>query len=370
MPHKLDPSTVLVTGAGGFLGGRIVEILSLTGAATVRAGVRHWSGAGVARLARLQAEIVLCDVMALDQVYQALNGVSIVIHSVLGDRLANVEGTRNLLTAAADHAVQRIVYISTAEVYGKARGEVDEAHPLRYTGWDYADSKIDAEKLCWRACEQGVPVTVLRPSIVYGPFSQSWIVRLSKCLREGQWGVFDRYGDGWCNLIYVDDLVSAIWLAARDDRATGEAFNINGPEIITWNDYFQRLNAALDLPQLRTISPAQLWIRATAIEAARTLLVFAKNHTAPATKRRLIGGTRKTAAGHLVDRVRGSIKMAPLRRDLLHLYNRRAIYVTGKVRDRLGFAPQTGVDTGLATSVQWLRLHSSLDSGHPEGASR
>ena len=76
------------------------------------------------------------------------------------------------------------------------------------TGGEYGDSKIDAEKLCFEYLAKGVPITILRPSIIYGPFSNTWVVRTAQRLQSGNWGVFDKYGNGICNLIYVDDLVS------------------------------------------------------------------------------------------------------------------------------------------------------------------
>ena len=90
--------SVLVTGAGGFIGGRVVEALHLTGGTRVRAGVRRWASA--ARIGRFPVELAHCDVMESDSLANALTGVSAVVHCAVGDREVTVEGTRNLLEAA------------------------------------------------------------------------------------------------------------------------------------------------------------------------------------------------------------------------------------------------------------------------------
>ncbi|NDJ76226.1 MAG: NAD-dependent epimerase/dehydratase family protein [Chloroflexi bacterium] len=348
---------VLVTGAGGFIGGRVVEMLHLTDAAAVYAGIRRWSGAGVARLARLPVNLVMCDVMEWSQVVTAINDVDIVIHCVLGDSVANVEGTRHVLEAAYQHGIKAVVHLSTAEVYGNTPGTVAEDTPYRSEGWAYADSKIDAEKLCWEYYAKGVQVTVIRPSIVYGPFSETWIVRNAVRLFSGQWCVFEKLGDGNCNLIYVDDLVRGIWLAANHDQAPGEAFNLNGPEVISWNNYFQRFNAALGRPELKPMSRWHAVSRTRGMELARRTLSAAKARLPEKVKQQLLGGTRKTKLGLAVNQARDSLNTAPSTRELFHLYNRRAIYVDDKARARLGYRPQTDVAAGLDMSIQWLAHH-------------
>jgi nucleoside-diphosphate-sugar epimerase len=353
--------TVLVTGAAGFIGGRLCEVLHLTRTANVRAGVRRWSGAGIARLARMPVDIVPCDILDLSQVNQAMQGVNFVLHGALGSREVNVEGTRHVLEAASQTGVSRVVFISSAEVYGRASGTVDETTPVLRNGWEYAVSKVEAEQVCMEYVQKGLPVSIVRPSIVYGPFSQTWIVRFAERLASGKWRLLRGYGDGTCNLIYVDDLIRGIWLAATCEQAVGQAFNLNGPEVITWNDYFQRFNAALGRPALQARSQLSAAIQTLSMNTARVTLVYMKNHLAEPVKKTLLGGTRKTKAGLLANRARTSVRSAPSIRELTRLYSRKATYSDQKAREMLGYMPRCDVDTGLALSVQWLAHHEYCD---------
>ena len=125
--------TILVTGAGGFLGGRVCEILDGGGVASVRAGVRRWSSA--ARVGRLPVEIVTCDVRDLVQVERAVAGATAVVHCAVGDRAVTVDGTRNVLEASARHGVKRVVHISTIAVYGAKFPFVAAFPPAAITYW-------------------------------------------------------------------------------------------------------------------------------------------------------------------------------------------------------------------------------------------
>ena len=173
-----DKEIILITGASGFIGSWLVETLCLNGSATVRAGIRSWSSA--ARLARFPLEIVLCDVMDKAQINRAMDGTTTVIHLATGLSDVIVQGTKNMLEVALAQGVRRFVHLSTTAVYGHVSGKIDETVPYQSMGWEYGDAKIEAEKLCWEFYEKGLPLTVIRPPIVYGPFSRIGLLDLPR----------------------------------------------------------------------------------------------------------------------------------------------------------------------------------------------
>lgn len=344
-----DKETILVTGAAGFIGGWLAETLYLNGSAEVRAGLRSWSSA--ARLARFPLETVLCDVLDKEQITRAMTGATIVIHCATGLRDVIVQGTHNMLDVALQLGVKRFVHLSTTEVYGNVSGEIDEASPYQYTGSEYGDAKIEAEKLCWEFYESGLPLAMVRPAIVYGPFSKDWILRLVHRLQSGNWGIFKGHGEGICNLVYVADVVSGILLAARHERAVGQAFNLNGPETITWNQYFQRLNTALGLTELKVINPTGSKLRAAMLRPVKASARFALNHFESPLKKAY---ERFRGARMAMQFAEKSIKTTASSADL-NLYNRQAVYLTSKAREMLGYDPRFDVDAGLQMSTQWLQ---------------
>lgn len=350
-----DIGKILVTGSSGFIGGWIVEILHLSHSADVRAGIRSWSSG--ARLARFPVEIVLCDVMDKESIARAMTGVSCVIHCVSGSSEAIIQGTGNMLDIALKQNVKRFVHLSTTEVYGDVSGEIDETFPCKSMGSPYGDAKIEAEKLCWEYHKKGLPVTIIRPAIVYGPFSTDWTNGFAQKLQSRNWGLFKGYGDGVCNLIYVADLVSGILLAAGNERAVGEAFNLVGPETETWNQYFQKFNAALSLPELRVIDPVNARLRAVVTDPIRT---FGKSIL------KIFGGPlRKMSqefrqARQLLQFADKTLKTTARSSDL-SLYNREARYLTVKARDVLDYHPVFDMDQGLDLSVQWLNQVGLVD---------
>jgi nucleoside-diphosphate-sugar epimerase len=249
-----EQRTILVTGAGGFIGGRMVEAMHLLEAGTVRAALRRWATG--ARIGRLPIEMVKCDIRDPSQVREAMRGVTHVVHCAVGEHSSTVDGTRVLLEGAAEAGVQRVVHLSTVDVYGDADDTVDETHPLTVTGRAYGDSKIEAERVCQELASEGLPVTILRPTLVHGPFSATWTISYAQRLQRRPWLVPESDAQGVCNLVYVDDLVGAVLAAFDADAPPGEAFNINGPERPTWHEYFAGLNDAMGLPTLVTSTPA------------------------------------------------------------------------------------------------------------------
>jgi nucleoside-diphosphate-sugar epimerase len=204
---------------------------------------------------------VLCDVLDKNQVERAIEGVDVVVHCAVGPGDVTVKGTENMLAASHRHGVRKFVHLSTIDVYGTVEGDVDETAPYQYTGSAYGDSKIEAEKLCWRYLERGVPTVILRPTIVYGPYCKLWVLKYAERLLSGKWGVFKGIGDGVCNLVYIRDLIDAIFLSVDSESAVGQAFNINGLERVTWNEYFGKLNLALGQPPLGEIKAGKAQLR-------------------------------------------------------------------------------------------------------------
>jgi nucleoside-diphosphate-sugar epimerase len=262
MITPLTNATVLVTGATGFIGGRLAERLVVEHGARVRALVRNFSR--VARLARFPIDLVQGDLCSPDSISRAVTGCDYVFHCAYGSdgqddarRLVNAQGTRNVLDAALAHRVKRVVHTSTVTVYGNTPdGPLDETAPRVKTGFAYGDSKIEAEEAALGYLERGLSVAVVQPTVVYGPFGTTFTIKPLQLLKSGR-VILVNGGDGLANLVYVDDVVSGMILAAVHETAHGQAFILSGPEPTTWRAFYAAHEAMLGRAATVSMTPEE-----------------------------------------------------------------------------------------------------------------
>jgi nucleoside-diphosphate-sugar epimerase len=256
-----------VTGATGFIGGRLVDTLVASGH-TVRVLVRNPERA--THLTRPGVEVVRGDLGEAASLEEALSGARWVFHcaGLVGDWLrpdeaqrVNVEGTRALLAASAPAGVERVVHLSSLSVYGlgQHRG-TDESAPLRYGADAYIDSKIDAERMVRVSVERGGPeVVVVRPGFVYGPGDRRFLAKLLDALIRRQF-VYVGRGTKRLNLSYVDDVASALVLAAATPGISGRAYNITDGTETSLRAFVELLCAEAGIPApTRRLPPAVAW---------------------------------------------------------------------------------------------------------------
>lgn len=345
-----ETDTVVVTGAGGFIGGRVVECAAESDELEPIAGVHRYDNA--ARIARFPVDIRELDVLDEESVRNAMADANYVVHCALGDREVTVEGTRNVLNVAEELGVERVVHLSTVEVYGDEDGVFDEGSSVQFTNRDYADSKVAAERVCRQYMDAGVSITVLRPGIVYGPFGETWTINPVRRLRSAHWGDVEGL-DGLCNPVYVDDVVQAIRLAMKKDAARNEAYNVTSGETVSWNEYYKALNDALDGSPLAPRSYWRLYLWTAMVRPLRDVGTYAMDQHEEGVK-------AVTDGSHLVERftkyVRKQITEAPTLSEM-ELYRRKAKYPNAKITDQLGYAPRFDLNNGQRLSAEWIAHH-------------
>lgn len=261
---NLAGAKVLVTGGTGSIGGHLVERLVVDYNAEVRVLVRNFATAS--RIAHFPIQMVPGDITDFIAVKKAMEGCDIAFHLAYGkerterlSRRATIKGTENVLKAALEYRLGRVVHVSTISVYGQtADGDLDESAPRKYSGESYADSKLKAEKLASRYFRKyGVPVSIIQPTIVYGPFIEGWTVRVINQLKNERVILPDE-GKGLCNAVYVDDVVEAMLLAATRDEAVGEAFLISGEEPVTWREFYAAYEQILGVNSVILASQSEI----------------------------------------------------------------------------------------------------------------
>ena len=354
----MSDRTILVTGAGGFIGGRLTEVLHSLGAGTVRAGMRRWASG--ARVGRFPVDLVKVDIRNAAETRAALDGVTHVVHCAVGDRETTVEGTRTLMAAALEAGVRRVVHISTVDVYGLPEGKVDERRPLVMTGRAYGDSKIEAEQVCLEHAAKGLPVVMLRPTLVHGPFSATWTIAYAQRLQSRPWLIPQDVGVGTCNLVYVDDLAGAVLAALDADVPHGEAFNINGPERPTWNEYFSSLNDAMGLPPLEWETPGRARLTSRAIHPLRQSAKMLMKHFQPQITAVY---QRSDLARVVMKKAEKVIKTTPAPAEFA-VYGRTVSYETDKAERMLGWKPRFPMRDALPLTAAWLR-HNGFIAAAP-----
>lgn len=226
---------ILVTGAGGFIGSRLVAGLHRRGIA-VRAGVRR--PGRTASFIPPEVPVSGFDMGDAASMAAALRGVGRVFHfAALVDghaplahlREANVDGTRRLLHAAADAGVDQIVYCSTTAVYGLAaarNGPIGEETPPRALE-SYGRTKMEGEKAARDVADQtGMDLIILRPAAVFGVGEQTGIGQTLRQLAVSR-VIMPGTGRDWTfSYVHVDDVVRAVIHVAGQPECAGRTFNV------------------------------------------------------------------------------------------------------------------------------------------------
>ncbi|MCB5166759.1 SDR family NAD(P)-dependent oxidoreductase [Streptomyces bambusae] len=276
-PHPWHGRTVLVTGAEGFIGSALVDLLVARGA-RVRAFVHYKPYAEKGHLAHhlgpgSAVEMLAGDVRDAGRVSDAVQGCDTVFHlaALIGIPYSydspgayvqtNVTGTENVAEACRRHGVRRLVHTSTSEVYGTAiTAPISESHPLQPQS-PYSASKIGADMMALsfhHAFE--LPVTVVRPFNTYGPRQSARAViptilaQLHSGAREIKLGSVTPTRD----FTYVTDTAEGFLAASECDRALGHVLNLGTGTEISVGDLARELITASGRDARVVVDPARL----------------------------------------------------------------------------------------------------------------
>jgi nucleoside-diphosphate-sugar epimerase len=258
---QLRGRKVLVTGASGFIGGRLVERLLIECGARPRVLLRNYSRA--AKLARFgldRVELAIGSLSEPGSLGRAVEGCSIVFHCAYerGDLSANKAAMDAMIEACAAHGA-RLVHVSTFAIYEPLPdGDLTEdTKPVR-AGIRYSETKLDVEETLLAAINaRGLDATIILPTIVYGPNSKAWTLAPATQLQTGT-VLLPEKGQGLCNAVYVDDVCQAMIRAAVTPASRGRRYLISGATPVTWFAFFNGFAEALGAPGPQALSEAEM----------------------------------------------------------------------------------------------------------------
>jgi nucleoside-diphosphate-sugar epimerase len=379
--------TVLVTGGTGFIGGRLVEKLVLEHRARVRVLVRNFAHA--ARIARLPIEMLPGDLGDAAAVRAAARGCEVVFHCAYDfaaakdhQRHVAIESTRNVGEAALEFGLARMVHVSTFSVYAPMPNtDLTEDSPWPKCKDSYVLAKREAERLVRQLRRtQSLPVVIVQPTLVYGPFSPHWTVAPIQRLTTGLVPLLN-HGDGYCNAVYVDDVVDAMILAAICPGIDGETFLISGEKPVTWKDFYGAFENRLGIcgtvevveeELIKTIKArrGQHGTLPQLLNLVRHPEVLSQLVTLP-----IVQNPLKILKNHLSDKSWESLKSRVLRDDsrnhqqrerpskslhipdemLLALYTTQTRVRIDKAKKRLGYTPEFDFERGMDLTARFIR---------------
>ena len=320
------PQKVLITGANGFIGNRLLQ---------------HYKSQGIAvigvDLTGNQEDIFQGDIGQPESISHLLADCEVVIHTaaLVSNAIAdadmwrvNVLATHNLVEAAKKHNVKRFVQISSIVAYGNtATGELDENHPVHADGGSYVLTKLASEHAVLAAtANSAMELVIIRPGDVYGPGSRPWVVLPLEAINKGQF-MLPAKGEGFFRPIYIDDLIRGIALATTSQQAAGEIINLSCEGYITTAQFFSYHYRWLNKRgPLKVPTSLALFAAATASKIAG--VTGGVNEASTATVRQL---------------------------------STNSWFSIAKAERLLGWKPEVSLNTGMQASQEWAKSQGLIN---------
>lgn len=322
---------VLVTGATGFVGSHLLDMLVEHGD-EVRILVRP--GEDIKSLARTGAEVCWGDLSDRASLEVAVDGVDHVLHCAAKTgpwgpqveyKTVNVQGLKTLVDASLVAGVQRIVHVSSITVHGlDAHGTADETAPLCGGSDPYSRSKVAGEQLLQQMIrDKRAPLTIVRPGLIYGPRDAGSFGRFATLIEQGKMVVMGP-GNNHLPLIYVTDVAQGILLASTAEHAIGREYILVNDESVTQSDYLNAIASELGVSPPRWHIPYHLALSI---------------------------GSMAEMAGHLLHWK----QPPPLTRFGVGMLGGENRFTINRARSELGFIPQVSLAEGTRKGIAWYR---------------
>lgn len=232
-----------ITGGAGFTGINLARYLLAQGH-----DVTSYDIAPFDYPERNVVRTVMADIRDLETLASAMQGHDVVVHTAAAlplykaedIRTTDIDGTRNVLEAALRNGVKRVVHISSTAVYG-----IPDHHPLFETDkldgvGEYGKAKIAAEGICDEYRRKGLAVPIIRPKSFVGPERLGVFALLYDWAKDGKNFPMVGWGNNRYQLLDVEDLCNAIYVAGtKDDSAVNDVFNVGAKEFTTMKEDYQ-----------------------------------------------------------------------------------------------------------------------------------
>jgi nucleoside-diphosphate-sugar epimerase/2-polyprenyl-3-methyl-5-hydroxy-6-metoxy-1,4-benzoquinol methylase len=329
---------ILITGGTGFIGSRLAFACAARGE-NVRVFAQRNTPAERQNCQQLEQHgITIVDGSVIDPgaVTRACDGVDVIYHLAAAQHEANVpdkhyydvnvQGTRNMVEAAVQAGVRRFVHGSTIGVYGISNnGPVRDSSPLNPDNI-YGITKLEGEKVV-REFFDKLPIAIVRISETYGPGDRR-LLKLFDGIRKGR---FFHIGNGrnLHHVVYIDDLLEGLRLAATEQAAVGNTFVLAGPKAVTTEEMVRCICQAanVSVPRLRV----PLWpLMATAVV--------------------MEGAMRPLGM------------QPPLHRRRMNFFVKSFQFSCDNARRLLGYEPSVDAEQGIRRTYEWYRQMGLLRS--------
>ena len=327
---------IVITGGTGFIGSRLaiksleqghsVEVLGQVNNAAELENQEMLKDRGI--------NVTLGSVTEREQLFGLVQGCDIVFHLAAAQHETNVpdqhfwdvnvEGTRNVLEVSVEAKIKRFVQGSTIGVYGSAlAGEIDEASSISPDNI-YGVTKYEGERLALSFADK-IPISIVRISETYGPGDRR-LLKLFKAIKKNVFFMIGK-GDNKHQLIYVDDLIEGMYLAATAEQAVGEIFVLAGKEVLSTQEMVDSIAKELGTSIRRSHAPlGPFLITATIMEKTLRPLGI----------------------------------QPPLHRRRLDFFRKSFFFSQEKALKILGFQPKIGFAEGVAETARWYKEQGYL----------
>jgi predicted dehydrogenase/nucleoside-diphosphate-sugar epimerase len=366
----LRGKSVLVVGASGFIGSRLVERLLLECGARPRVLLRgHARSARLARLGIDRFELVMGALDDPAVVERAVSGCVAVFNCAYDwfSVDANQSGIEALIRACIGNRAA-LIHLSTISIYEPLQdGALDEdsAFPAAGTSYGMAKRALDA-RIQQAVLDSGLRATILSPTVVYGPFGRAWTSTPAKRVRNGN-VLLPENGEGLCNAVHVDDVCQAMIRAASIPHQNGSRYLVSADEPVSWAAFYGAYANALGRPAPQGIprqtleqrSKNPLWTFSLLLREPMRLLRVGVVH-------RFITGLSPQTMERLQRAYAAYRKVAPSSvfipdGDELGFYSARCRVRIDRIRRDLGFRPRDLI-VGMKDTAAWVQATFAEDA--------